>query len=106
MTNRPIQTLDKFIVRLPHGMRDKISDAAKANNRTMTAEIVARLRWSFEAGLDFAAHNKDTKARSEQAAKRLMRIGLVEPDTDRVDAIEKRLADHEARVAALEKKAD
>jgi hypothetical protein len=41
---------DKFIVRLPDGMRQKIMDAAQANNRSMNAEIVARLAGSFSAG--------------------------------------------------------
>ncbi|MCB8836911.1 Arc family DNA-binding protein [Aurantimonas sp. VKM B-3413] len=104
MTTRSSQTQDKFIVRLPDGMRDRISGAAKANGRTMTAEIVARLKWSFDATSGFSTHELETEARSEQAAKRLMRIGLIEPDADRLDAIEARLADHEARVAALERK--
>lgn len=47
MAKRASQTDDKFIVRLPDGMRDMIKEAAEANNRTMTAEIVARLRASF-----------------------------------------------------------
>lgn len=38
---------DKFIVRLPDGMRDRIKAAAEANNRSMNAEIVARLEASF-----------------------------------------------------------
>ncbi|MDB5795638.1 MAG: hypothetical protein JWR25_2017 [Noviherbaspirillum sp.] len=41
---------DKFIVRLPDGMRQKIMDAPQANNRSMNAEIVARLAGSFSAG--------------------------------------------------------
>lgn len=40
---------DKFIVRLPEGMRDRISEAARANNRSMNAEIVARLQQTFQA---------------------------------------------------------
>lgn len=44
----PSRDLDKFIVRLPDGMRDKISKAADENKRTMNAEIVARLEESFE----------------------------------------------------------
>jgi predicted HicB family RNase H-like nuclease len=40
---------DKFIVRLPEGMRNRIEEAAKANKRSMNAEIVARLQFSFEA---------------------------------------------------------
>lgn len=46
----PSQSADKYIVRLPEGMRDRIADAAKLNNRTMNAEIVARLQQSFEGG--------------------------------------------------------
>lgn len=41
------RTLDKVIVRLPDGMRDRIKAAAKANKRSMNAEIVARLEESF-----------------------------------------------------------
>lgn len=39
---------DKYIVRFPDGMRDKIAEAAKTAGRTMNAEIVARLQKSFE----------------------------------------------------------
>ena len=39
---------DKYIVRFPAGMRDRIAEAAKAHNRSMNAEIVARLSGSFE----------------------------------------------------------
>lgn len=52
MGRPPSPDKERFIVRLPDGMRDQIRAAAQANNRTMTAEIVARLRWSFEAGQD------------------------------------------------------
>lgn len=38
---------DKYIVRFPDGMRERIAEAAKANNRSMNAEIVARLQASF-----------------------------------------------------------
>lgn len=39
--------LDKVIVRLPNGMRDRIKLAADANNRSMNAEIVAALEDKF-----------------------------------------------------------
>jgi hypothetical protein len=42
------QTLEKFMVRLPEGMRDAIGVAARKNRRSMNAEIVARLATSFE----------------------------------------------------------
>jgi hypothetical protein len=47
--NFPSRKLDKFILRLPDGMRDAIATFAKANNRTMNAEIVLRLQNSFSS---------------------------------------------------------
>jgi len=43
----PSETKDRFMVRLPDGMREKIKTAADAANRTMNGEIVARLEASF-----------------------------------------------------------
>lgn len=44
---------EKFNLRLPDGMRERIAQAAKANNRSMNSEIVARLEASFsEGGID------------------------------------------------------
>lgn len=34
---------DQAMIRFPHGMRDEIAAAAKANGRSMNAEIIARL---------------------------------------------------------------
>jgi hypothetical protein len=41
---------DKFMLRLPDGMRDRIAEVAKQNGRSMNAEIVARLQRSIEVG--------------------------------------------------------
>lgn len=38
---------DKFMLRFPDGMREQIAHVAKLNNRSMNAEIVARLEASF-----------------------------------------------------------
>lgn len=43
----PSEVQDRFIARLPDGMRAQIADAAKANSRSMNAEIVDRLSTSF-----------------------------------------------------------
>lgn len=43
----PSRTAEQFVVRFPDGMRDLIAEAAKANNRSMNAEIVSRLQSSF-----------------------------------------------------------
>ena len=39
----PSRKLDQYIVRFPDGMRDKLKKAAKENNRSLNAEIIARL---------------------------------------------------------------
>jgi hypothetical protein len=44
----PSQGLDKFVLRLPTGMRDRIGAVARANNRSMNAEIVSRLEASLQ----------------------------------------------------------
>lgn len=43
----PSDQQDKFMLRLPDGMREKIKVAAEANKRSMNAEIVARLEATF-----------------------------------------------------------
>lgn len=40
---------DKFVVRLPEGMRERLSDAAKDRLRSMNSEIVQRLEDSLRA---------------------------------------------------------
>ncbi|AVK04294.1 DNA-binding protein [Pseudomonas aeruginosa] len=37
------RTAEKFVVRLPDGMRDKIAETARDNHRSMNSEIIARL---------------------------------------------------------------
>lgn len=47
-TPKAVQTQDKFVVRLPDGMRDQIAAAAEAAGRSMNAEIVQRLADSMD----------------------------------------------------------
>jgi len=42
------RTADKFVVRLPDGMRDRIAEVAKAQHRSMNSEIIARLESSLQ----------------------------------------------------------
>lgn len=37
------RTADKFVVRLPDGMRDRINEVARTNHRSMNSEIIERL---------------------------------------------------------------
>lgn len=41
------RTADKFVVRLPEGMRDRIAEVARQHHRSMNSEIVARLEQSL-----------------------------------------------------------
>lgn len=46
----PSDLADKFMLRMPEGMRDRLKAEAEANNRSMNAEIVARLQQTFDRG--------------------------------------------------------
>jgi len=48
----PSDQADKFMLRLPNGMRDRIKDAAEQNGRSMNSEIVMRLESSLDNLLD------------------------------------------------------
>lgn len=49
MAEKPTRDQNKYVIRMPEGMRDKIREAAEANNRSMNAEIVSRLESSFQS---------------------------------------------------------
>lgn len=44
------KSTEKFVVRLPPGMRRRIADAARGYRRSMNSEIVARLEQSLDSG--------------------------------------------------------
>ena len=39
---------EKFVVRFPEGVRDRIAEAARCSHRSMNAEIIARLILTLE----------------------------------------------------------
>ena len=41
------RTADKFVVRLPDGMRERIADVARNHHRSMNSEIISRLEQSL-----------------------------------------------------------
>lgn len=73
---------DKFMLRLPDGMRDRIKASAEKSNRSMNAEIIAALDEAFpppypqnkgeiaEAYADLVSINDDL----EKAVRRWLRI--------------------------------
>jgi hypothetical protein len=81
-TTYPSQKSDKFLLRLPSGVREQVAIAAIANNRTMTKEMVLRLEKSFDptsAGLPDAiqpAVAAELAARGGTAGEALTRLVL------------------------------
>jgi hypothetical protein len=55
----PSHQLERFIVRLPDGMRDAIAASAKANGRSMNAEIVYRLEESLKPQYRYPSGNTE-----------------------------------------------
>jgi len=47
MTEKQVRDFDKFMLRLPEGMRDMIANRAKRNGRSMNSEIVLTLMKEF-----------------------------------------------------------
>lgn len=58
------RTADKFVVRLPDGMREKISEVARIHHRSMNSEIICRLEDSLAQDLDL----EETEVALEPAA--------------------------------------
>lgn len=71
------RTADKFVVRLPNGMRDRIAEVARTQHRSMNSEIIARLEHSLENdGLQLHADNLrlDSPEISQYERELLMRF--------------------------------
>ncbi|HEK0789594.1 TPA: Arc family DNA-binding protein [Proteus mirabilis] len=49
MTTKQVKEYDKFVVRLPDGMRDQIAKRADENGRSMNSEIVQILQDALES---------------------------------------------------------
>lgn len=62
------RTADKFVVRLPEGMRDRIAEVARAQHRSMNSEIVARLESSLEQD-GVLLHNDDLNLDSSELSQ-------------------------------------
>ena len=68
---RAPQLADKYVLRMPDGMRDKITALAKANGRSMNAEIVLILQQAIDARTPPIGGAIDVEALAEALATRL-----------------------------------
>ena len=67
MSKKSVQPQDKYVLRLPDGMRDRLKAAADSRLRSMNAEIIARLEGSFR-GWPKITLNEDLFARVKGAS--------------------------------------
>ena len=84
----PSRQLDKFILRLPEGMRDVFAASAKANNRTMNAEIVMRLQNSLNSKHSVAGMSSGDEADAHERLPKGL-LGLADYIQDFADQIRK-----------------
>lgn len=64
MVEAPSQTQDKFIIRLPNGLRERIKVKADENGRSMNAEIVQVLEREYPEPADVMHLNIDNIRRA------------------------------------------
>lgn len=81
--HHPSRTADKFVIRLPLGLRERIAYVAAAHHRSMNSEIIVRLQYGFaqenalkgelDVGFDspeLSAAERELLQRFRQLAKR------------------------------------
>lgn len=75
------RSADKFVLRLPEGMREQIAEVATANHRSMNSELVSRLKASLDEddsssvstpvdSPEITAHERELLKHFRQLAKR------------------------------------
>lgn len=64
MTAKQVKEYDKFVVRLPDGMREEIAKRAESNGRSMNSEIIAAIEaWISGPSEDISQKNVDRVVR-------------------------------------------
>lgn len=90
----PSRTADQFVVRFPEGMRDRIADEAKANGRSMNAEIIARLDRSLAGSeIGFKGDPLDQLARMSFFLSMIVSDKLDGKTKEEIAALAKQAAD-------------
>jgi len=83
MNNKTGRDSDKFMLRLPAGMRDRIKVVAEGNGRSMNAEIIGTLQ---EAYPDYGAYS-DRVTRATIAAMAIVEEHGLDPKSDEYSEI-------------------
>lgn len=74
----PSELAERFQVRLPEGLRDRIRIAAEDNNRSMNAEIVSTLLDAYPQPLSLSDLAKQTRILVEEVKRFRSTSSLVE----------------------------
>ncbi|PAP94502.1 Arc family DNA-binding protein [Mesorhizobium wenxiniae] len=90
----PSELAERFQVRLPPGLRDRIKEAADKNSRSMNAEIVARLE-------DFPTLQKTLFATTRERAKLADDKERLEWELDRLEDFRKRFFNKDGKPAPV-----
>lgn len=72
-----------FGLRLPEALRERVQAAAKTANRSMNAEIIARLEASFELDEKLSAMHAEEKERAGQLVEVRQRLEKLEAIVNR-----------------------
>lgn len=94
----PSRQLDKFMVRFPAGMRDEVAQAAEENNRSMNAEVVARLDRSLDVDRRLREISKGDPIRTI--------VATTEDMTEAIQAIQKLALSTAGRLSEAELRRD
>lgn len=78
MGKTPLQPQDKYVLRFPDGLRERIKAAAKENGRSMNAEIIATLTDAYPQPLSVSDLIKETKRIVASIRKTRSAASLVE----------------------------
>lgn len=83
----PSETSDRFIVRFPDGMRDRLKAIAAENGRSLNAEIVYRLQETLMMD-DYVSSKNAAPAEPDDGLNALARLSLqVENLSKKIDKI-------------------
>lgn len=89
MSERTPQTLDKYVLRMPDGMRDRIARSAKAHNRSMNAEIIGALESHYpqEPTLDDVVGHVEAMVRAYEKIGSPQMLNAIMSELERLPSI-------------------
>lgn len=90
---------DKFMLRLPDGMRDRIAATAKKNKRSMNAEIISMLEIAFvtDEEMERSREFYESLDGLQNAIPEQPVVVIADPDIKRIaDEVVKRLEERDA----------